>query len=111
MPDPNQDDTNQNTTPPTITDIPSGDQPVVIPSDSSTLPPIAPLPPIEPPVISPPVVPSSEYIPPTEQVTPVPTATEQVPSFLNSTDLPPLAPDFQNVAGDTSATKKEEEKV
>lgn len=112
MPDPNQNNNNQNSTSPTVTDVSSADQPIVLPADhpiSSPLPPVAPLP---DPVVTPmPITtPQADSLTPTQESTPVnitqPSA--EVPSFLGTVDLPPLAPEFQNVTENVTTDEKPE---
>lgn len=109
MPDPNQNNDNQNPVSPTVMDISSVDQPVITPSSDSTAPSVIP-PPVTPPadpIVAPVNVPP---IPPETQATDATNQVSEIPSFLHSTDLPPLAPDFQNVSGGADTVNKTEDK-
>ena len=102
MPDPNQNNNNQDPTTPTVTDFSSGDQPIVMPSDH---PVTSPIPPVAPPSDT--LTPTTP--PTTQEIATPPLSPVEVPSFLGTTDLPPLVPDFQNVGPDTDSAKKAEE--
>lgn len=109
MPDPNQNNDNQNPVSSTVADVSSVDQPVTTPSDDPSTLPITP-PPVTPP-IDPIVTPVNIPLTTSEtQTTDANNQLSEVPSFLHSTDLPPLAPDFQNISPDVDPIKKTEDK-